>query len=65
MKFFDWAYKSGGTMAAELDYVPLPESVVNQIRDLEEQRQGRFGQGAVLIPKSVRSRSPGSCPGVA
>ena len=32
MKFFDWACKSGGTMAANLDYVPLPESVVNQIR---------------------------------
>jgi len=32
MKFFDWAYKSGGNMAADLDYVPLPESVVNQIR---------------------------------
>jgi len=32
LKFFDWAYKSGGHMASELDYVPLPESVVNQIR---------------------------------
>ena len=32
MKFFDWAYKSGGAMASDLDYVPLPEAVVNQIR---------------------------------
>lgn len=32
LKFFDWAYKSGGKMAADLDYVPMPESVVNQIR---------------------------------
>jgi len=32
LKFFDWAYKSGGAMATDLDYVPLPESVVNQIR---------------------------------
>ncbi|MBB2916496.1 MULTISPECIES: phosphate ABC transporter substrate-binding protein PstS [Cupriavidus] len=32
LKFFDWAYKSGANMAAELDYVPLPENVVNQIR---------------------------------
>ena len=24
IKFFDWAYKSGGKMAEELDYVPLP-----------------------------------------
>jgi phosphate transport system substrate-binding protein len=27
LKFFAWAYKDGGKMAEELDYVPLPESV--------------------------------------
>jgi phosphate transport system substrate-binding protein len=32
LKFFDWAYKNGGKMAAELDYVPLPESLIGQIR---------------------------------
>ncbi|CAG9186625.1 phosphate ABC transporter substrate-binding protein PstS [Cupriavidus pinatubonensis] len=32
LKFFDWAYKSGANMAADLDYVPLPDAVVNQIR---------------------------------
>lgn len=32
LKFFDWAYKSGAAMASDLDYVPLPEPVVNQIR---------------------------------
>jgi phosphate transport system substrate-binding protein len=32
LKFFDWAYKSGGKMAAELDYVPLPESLIEQVR---------------------------------
>ncbi|NOV27549.1 phosphate ABC transporter substrate-binding protein PstS [Cupriavidus necator] len=32
LKFFDWAYKNGTGMAADLDYVPLPENVVNQIR---------------------------------
>jgi phosphate transport system substrate-binding protein len=32
LKFFDWAYKNGGKMAAELDYVPLPESLVTQVR---------------------------------
>ena len=32
LKFFDWAYKSGSKMAEELDYVPMPEAVVNQIR---------------------------------
>jgi phosphate transport system substrate-binding protein len=32
LKFFDWAYKSGGKMAAELDYVPLPDGLVKQVR---------------------------------
>ena len=32
LKFFDWAYTSGGKLAAELDYVPLPENVQNLIR---------------------------------
>jgi phosphate transport system substrate-binding protein len=32
LKFFDWAFKNGGQMAAELDYVPLPESLVKQVR---------------------------------
>ena len=32
LKFFDWAYKNGGKMASELDYVPLPEGLINQVR---------------------------------
>src|SRR4029077_3324277 len=32
LKFFDWAFRNGGKMAAELDYVPLPESLIKQIR---------------------------------
>ena len=32
LKFFNWAYKSGTQMAAELDYVTLPESVIKQVR---------------------------------
>ena len=31
LKFFGWAYKNGGRMAEELDYVPMPEPVVKQI----------------------------------
>jgi phosphate transport system substrate-binding protein len=34
LKFFDWAYKNGGQMATELDYVPMPAPVVKQIHDL-------------------------------
>jgi phosphate transport system substrate-binding protein len=33
LKFFDWAYKNGGTMAAELDYVAMPAPVVKQVQD--------------------------------
>jgi phosphate transport system substrate-binding protein len=32
LKFFDWSYQNGAGMAAELDYVPLPESLVKQVR---------------------------------
>ncbi|CAN7433119.1 phosphate ABC transporter substrate-binding protein PstS [Pseudoduganella sp. LjRoot289] len=33
VKFFDWAFKNGGAAAAELDYVPLPASVVKLVQD--------------------------------
>lgn len=32
LKFFDWAYKNGGKMASDLDYVPLPDGLVKQVR---------------------------------
>jgi phosphate transport system substrate-binding protein len=32
IKFFDWAFKNGKQMAAELDYVPLPDALTQQIR---------------------------------
>ena len=32
LKFFDWAYRNGAKMAADLDYVPLPDSVIQQVR---------------------------------
>ena len=31
LKFFAWAYKSGDKMADELDYVPMPDSVVKMV----------------------------------
>jgi phosphate transport system substrate-binding protein len=33
LKFFDWAYKNGGAMATELDYVAMPAPVVKQVQD--------------------------------
>jgi len=32
LKFFAWAFKDGGPMAAELDYVPLPASLIAQVK---------------------------------
>jgi len=32
LKFFNWAYNSGAQMAAALDYVPLPEPLIKQVR---------------------------------
>ena len=32
LKFFEWALRNGQGMAAELDYVPMPEPVVQRIQ---------------------------------
>jgi len=32
LKFFSWAYSKGDKMAEDLDYVPMPDSVVNAIQ---------------------------------
>lgn len=32
LKFFNWAYAKGGKAAEELDYVPLPQAVIAQIK---------------------------------
>ena len=34
LKFFNWAYAKGGQMARELDYVPMPSSVVSAVQRL-------------------------------
>jgi phosphate transport system substrate-binding protein len=31
VKFFSWAFKNGGKMAEELDYIPMPDNVVKLI----------------------------------
>ena len=33
LKFFDWSYKKGAKMAAELDYVPMPAPVVKLVNE--------------------------------
>jgi phosphate transport system substrate-binding protein len=32
LKFFDWAYQNGDSMALELVYIPMPDTVVNLIQ---------------------------------
>jgi phosphate transport system substrate-binding protein len=32
MKFFDWSYSNGAKLAADLDYVPLPDALTRQIK---------------------------------
>ena len=32
LKFFEWSFRNGQRMADELDYVPMPETVVKQIQ---------------------------------
>ena len=32
LKFFDWAFANGNKMAEELDYIPMPASVVTLIK---------------------------------
>ncbi|WP_158379899.1 phosphate ABC transporter substrate-binding protein PstS [Candidatus Williamhamiltonella defendens] len=36
IKFFDWAYRYGAKEAHDLDYATLPDSVINQIRNVWE-----------------------------
>jgi phosphate transport system substrate-binding protein len=47
LKFFDWAYSSGGKLASDLDYVPLPENVTKMIRTSWKE-QIKDGSGKAL-----------------
>lgn len=45
LKFFDWAFRNGGRLAADLDYVPLPDTVSDRIRDVwSNEIRGKAGQ---------------------
>ncbi len=32
LQFFEWSYKNGGTLADNLDYVPMPPKVVQMVQ---------------------------------
>lgn len=45
LKFFDWGYKNGKQMAADLDYVPMPDNIVALIeKTWKEQIKGADGK---------------------
>jgi len=48
LKFFAWSYAKGDKMADELDYVPMPDKVVGDIKKVVVGRdQGCHGQVAI------------------
>jgi phosphate transport system substrate-binding protein len=49
LKFFAWAYSKGDKMADELDYVPMPASVVSSVEKLWT-AQIKDGSGKPLFP---------------
>jgi len=52
LKFFNWAYAKGGQMAQELDYVPMPPSVVSAVQRLwAAQIKDASGKPLFVLPK--------------
>lgn len=49
LKFFDWSYRKGGGMAEELDYIPMPGSVVKLVESTWGQVTDPSGK-AVFAP---------------
>ena len=44
LKFFDWAYKTGGKQANELDYATLPKKWLSRCVRQENQRKDSSGK---------------------
>src|SRR5438874_10493331 len=44
LNFFDWAYRNGGQLAEQLDYVSMPPSVVNAVEQSWKQIVGPDGK---------------------
>ncbi len=45
LKFFDWGYKNGKQMAADLQYVPMPDNVVALIEKSWKEKIKGAGSG--------------------
>ena len=48
MRFFDWAYRNGADAARRLEYIPIPATVQDAVR--ETWRQVRAPNGGALWP---------------
>ena len=44
LNFFNWAYRNGGQMAEQLDYVPMPDNVVKLVEQSWGQIKGSDGK---------------------
>lgn len=51
LQFFDWAYKNGARAAIDLDYVPLPESVVALVEQTWTQLKSPDGKSVWTASK--------------
>ncbi len=51
LKFFEWAYKDGGKMAEDLDYVALPDSLIKLIHASWGQIKGASGKAVFTVGK--------------
>jgi phosphate transport system substrate-binding protein len=52
LKFFDWAYRNGGKMAQELDYIPMPPNVVSLVEE-SWSKQIKSADGKPVFSKAM------------
>ena len=65
IKFFKWSFEKGDKMAEELDYIPMPESVVKLIEKTWAPRsRAETDRSAVPRAPSFRGASEASAPGI-
>jgi len=54
LKFFDWAYRHGGKLAEQLDYVPMPTGVVKLVEETWKKEIKDTGGKAVWTDSMVQ-----------
>ena len=51
MKFFDWSFANGAKLATDLDYVPLPDALTQQIKSAWAKQVKDTGGKAIWVAK--------------